>query len=183
MSSGWVEEVLSFWFDETGPEGWFGGGGELDETIRRRFGDLYEDLSTNAPKEIGDDPRAALAAIILFDQFPRNMFRGSAKAFATDDLAARIAREAVSKKLDEALEPQQRTFFYMPFEHSEVYADQERAVMLFKSLGDEEALRYAEEHRDIIQNFGRFPHRNRALGRESTARESAFLEEHRGFGQ
>lgn len=183
MAGSWVNDVLSFWFDEIEPEAWFKGSKDLDETIRRRFGALYDRLSATIPKESTEDPESALAAVILFDQFPRHMFRGTAKAYSSDDLAMRIAREAVDKKMDEKLTPQQRQFLYMPFQHSEVSADQEHAVMLFKALGNEEGLRYAVEHRDIIQRFGRFPHRNRALGRTSTREEEAFLEGHKGFGQ
>lgn len=183
MAGNWVDEVLSFWFDEVGPEAWFKGNGELDEKIRKRFGALYERLSTNAPRESSQDARGALAAIILFDQFPRNMFRGTAKAYSTDDLAVRIAREAVDNRFDEKLSPEERQFLYMPFQHSEVSADQEHAVMLFKALDNEEGVRYAIEHRDIIQRFGRFPHRNRALGRKSTPEEEEFMKEHKGFGQ
>lgn len=183
MAGNWVDEVLTFWFDEVGQDAWFKGNSKLDAKIRDRFGALYEKLSAHAPKEGAEDPRGALAAVILFDQFPRNMFRGKAKAFATDDLAIRIAREAVTSRFDEKLSPEERQFLYMPFQHSEVSADQEHAVMLFKAIDDEEALRYAIEHRDIIQRFGRFPHRNETLGRKSTPEELAFLEEHKGFGQ
>lgn len=183
MARDWIDSVLSFWFEEIDPESWFKGDGKLDETIRRRFSALHRRLSAEPPPEVREDPRAALAAIILFDQFPRNMFRGTADAFSTDDLAIQIARKAVDKGFAGRLKPEERQFLYMPFQHSEVSADQEHAVMLFKALGDEEALRYAIEHRDIIQRFGRFPHRNRALGRESTREEEAFLQGHKGFGQ
>lgn len=183
MAENWVDDVLAFWFDELEPKAWFGSSKELDRTISERFGALYERLSKQTSPHLGDDARSALAAVILFDQFPRNMFRGTARAFATDDLAMRIAREAVEKGLDEQLSATERQFLYMPFQHSEVSADQEHAVMLFKMLGDEEPLRYAVEHRDIIQRFGRFPHRNRALGRVSTREEEEFLEQHEGYGQ
>jgi uncharacterized protein (DUF924 family) len=182
MSDRWVNDILSFWFEEVGPKRWFDGK-QLDETIRRRFGALHEKLSTGVPKAATEDADAALAAAILFDQFPRNMYRGTGRAFSTDDLAMRIAREAVEKGLDETLPPERKQFLYMPFHHSEVAADQEHAVMLFKALGNEEGLRYAIEHRDIILRFGRFPHRNRALGRPSTEEELAFLQEHPGYGQ
>ncbi|WP_011579416.1 MULTISPECIES: DUF924 family protein [Chelativorans] len=183
MADRWVEEILTFWFEEVGPEGWFKPTPELDETVRKRFGALHKRLAANPPEAAGKSQRAALASIILFDQFPRNMFRGSAAAFATDDLALRIAREALDKGFDDGLTPAERQFLYMPFMHSEISADQEHCVMLFKALGNEEALRYAIEHRDIIERFGRFPHRNRTLGRESTGEELAFLEAHKGYGQ
>jgi len=183
MAANWVDDILSFWFDEVGPENWFKSTKELDGTIRRRFGALHGRLAASPPEEMAEDARAALAAIILFDQFPRNIYRGTAQAFSTDDLALQISRDALDKKFDEKLPPEHRQFLYMPFQHSEVSADQEQAVMLFKALGNEEGLRYAIEHRDIIQQFGRFPHRNRALGRASTPEELAFLEKHQGFGQ
>lgn len=180
---GWVEEVLSFWFDELTPKDWFEVRAETDETIRSRFLDLYSRLSKGAPETAFEQPRAALAATIVYDQFPRNMFRGQAKAFATDTLALSVARNAVERQFDEALAATERQFLYMPFMHSEVVADQERSVMLFSALGNEENLKYAKEHRDIVARFGRFPHRNRALGRQSTRDEIAFLEGHGGFGQ
>ncbi|WP_309085314.1 DUF924 family protein [Chelativorans sp.] len=183
MAKNWRDDILSFWFGEVRPENWFESTRDIDETMRQRFGSLHERLSNDLPKEATEEQRAALAAVILFDQFPRNMYRGTARAFSTDDLAVRIARAAVDKRLDDGLPPEQRQFLYMPFQHSEIAADQELSVMLFKALGLEEQLRYALEHRDIIQRFGRFPHRNRALGRESTREELAFLEAHEGFGQ
>ena len=112
-----------------------------------------------------DDPLTALAGVILFDQFPRNMFREHAEQFATDHLALAIAKAAIDKKFDEELQPQERGFLYMPFQHSENLADQNRAVLLFTALGDHEQLGYAKKHRDIIERFGRFPHRNAMLGR------------------
>jgi len=183
MTDRWVDEILSFWFDEVGPKGWFEPTPELDETIKRRFGALHERLAAQVPPAAAGDQRTALASIILFDQFPRNMYRGSAGAFATDDLALRIAREALDKGYDDGLTPEERQFLYMPFMHSEISADQEHCVMLFKALGEEEGLHYAIEHRDIVERFGRFPHRNRVLGRESTEEELAFLQTHKGYGQ
>jgi len=183
MTDQWIEEILSFWFEEVGEKRWFDSSPELDQAIRDRFGALYERLAANLPDKAIKDQRAALAAVILFDQFPRNMQRGTAAAFVTDDLALRIARDALDRNFDDGLTPGEKQFLYMPFMHSEVSADQEHAVMLFKALGNEEALRYAIEHRDIIERFGRFPHRNRALGRESTQDELAFLEGHKGYGQ
>lgn len=183
MAENWIDEVLSFWFEEVGPERWFESTPELDETIRQRFGALHDKLASKLPQEATASPRGALAATIVLDQFPRNVYRGTAKAFATDDQAIGLARKAIDSKLDEHLTLAERQFLYMPFQHSEILADQEHAVMLFKALGEKEALRYAIEHRDIIERFGRFPHRNRALGRQSTAEEEAFLQEHKGFGQ
>ena len=183
INSGWVDRVLDFWFGELTYEDWFGGKPELDETIRARFLDLYEEQKADFDVGSVNDPRTALAAIILFDQFPRNMFRRTPAAFGTDDLALGIARRAIEEGYDHSVEPDVRPFYYMPFMHSEISADQERCVDLFRSLGENEALKYALEHRDIVARYGRFPHRNRVLGRQSTAEEIDFLKEHSGYGQ
>jgi uncharacterized protein (DUF924 family) len=179
----WVDDILKFWFEELTDEDWFGGAPELDEKIRSRFLDVYERQKAELDVRAIDDPQTALAAIILFDQFPRNMFRKTAAAFATDDLAIGIARLAVDRGYDNQVQPEAKTFIYMPFMHSEVSADQERCVDLFRTLGDDIGLKYAIEHRDIVAKYGRFPHRNRVLGRESTPAEASFLEGHSGYGQ
>jgi uncharacterized protein (DUF924 family) len=179
----WQAEILEFWFGELSPEQWYESTPEIDETIRSRFLSIHEELATSLPADAYHEADAALAAIIALDQFPRNMFRGTARAFATDNQAALLARNAVEKELDAQVAPERRQFIYMPLEHSEVMADQEHSVMLFSALGDPETLKYAEEHRDIIARFGRFPHRNRVLERESTPGEIAFLNAHQGFGQ
>ncbi|MEO3386479.1 DUF924 family protein [Mesorhizobium sp. CAU 1741] len=183
MGNEWVDEVLDFWFKELTFEDWFGGSADLDDKIRARFKDLYEEKKIGFPLNAVDDARTALAAIILFDQFPRNMFRKSPAAFGTDDLALGIARRALEKGFDAEAEPMAKPFYYMPFMHSEVSADQERCVDLFRAIGEGDGLKYAIEHRDIVAEYGRFPHRNRALGRESTPAEIAFLEQHAGYGQ
>lgn len=181
--SSWHDAILEFWFAELTPKDWYSGGAEVDDKIRDRFLDTYRALAARTPPETGSDAGAALAAIIAFDQFPRNLFRRKPEAFATDAQALTIARAALDNGFDAALPPERRQFMYMPFMHSEVLADQERAVTLFKSLGNEEGIKYAIEHRDIVARFGRFPHRNRALGRKSTPAELEFLEQHGGFGQ
>ncbi|MHB2266242.1 DUF924 family protein [Aliihoeflea sp. PC F10.4] len=183
MKDGWQDNVLNFWFGELTREDWFGGGPELDEKIRARFADLYEELRVGFDQRSIDDARTALAAIIVFDQFPRNMFRGSAAAFGTDNVAIEIARNAVEQQYDHGLTAEEKQFLYMPFMHSEITADQERCVDLFRSLNDEDGLKYAIEHRDIVQEFGRFPHRNKPLGRETTEAEEKFIEGHAGYGQ
>lgn len=183
MTRTWVDEVLHFWFDELVREDWFGGAAELDQRITARFGQVYERLKADFRLADVGDARTALAAVILFDQFPRNMFRRTPAAFGTDDIALSIARLAVERGYDTDVAPEARAFLYMPFMHSEVSADQERCVDLFRMLDDEEGLRYAIEHRDIVARFGRFPHRNRVLGRESSADEISFLDSHEGYGQ
>jgi len=183
MKDNWVDEVLTFWFGELDQKQWFFSSKEVDDQIRDRFGSVITELSVKPPVEAGSDARTALAAVIALDQFPRNIFRGTSRAFATDDLALRLATAAVDNCLDEKLSPVEQLFLYLPFEHSEISADQDRSVMLYEALGLEEPLRYAIEHREIIQRFGRFPHRNAVLGRVSTAEELAFMKEHAGYGQ
>lgn len=182
IDADWIEKVLGFWFGELGPDGWFETREATDQLVRGRFGGLYESLFEAAPAMNFDSADEALAAIIVFDQFPRNMFRGQPRAFASDDIAAAIARKAVERELDQQVSEERRVFFYMPLMHAENLADQEHCVSLTSALtGD--TVKYAREHRDIIARFGRFPHRNRALGRESTPGERSFLAEHKGFGQ
>lgn len=178
----WASEVLQFWFGELGPDDWFGTKPSTDETIRTRFGALYERLFRAAPSTSFDSADKALAAILVFDQFSRNMFRGQPRAFASDDLALMIARQALDRGYDAKVPEGRRIFFYMPFMHSENAADQEHCVALTAALpGD--FVKYAREHRDIIASYGRFPHRNRALGRKNTRAEESFLAGHEGFGQ
>lgn len=181
--AGWVDEVLGFWFEELTSEDWFGGGPELDDRIRTRFLPLYQELKAAFDEKAVKDARTALAAIIVFDQFPRNIFRGTASAFATDDLAVDLARLAVEHGWDKSAAPVERPFYYMPFMHSEILADQERCVDLFRGIGEGNGLDFAIEHRDIVAKYGRFPHRNRPLGRESTPEEIEFMQGHAGYGQ
>lgn len=183
IENDWHEKVLSFWFGELTEQDWFSASEEVDDKIRNRFSELHAELAKGTPQETRTDPNAALAAVIVLDQFSRNMFRKKPEAFSADTVALDIARHAVEAGLDTQLPEDRRWFLYMPFMHSEVLSDQERCVDLFKQNGGEEAIRYAIEHRDIIARFGRFPHRNRALGRESTPEEIAFLEGHEGYGQ
>ena len=171
-----TDQILDFWFGELQPEAWFTRNEAVDRTIAERFADLHHRLAGAVPQEAFEQPRAALAAIILFDQFPRNMFRGTPRAFETDDLAAQLSRNALDNGFDQDFGQAEKQFLFMPLMHSEVLGDQERCVMLFEGLGDEESLRYAVDHRNIIARFGRFPHRNSILGREATPDEAAFLE-------
>jgi len=167
---GWADEVLGFWFG-LDRERWWKPDPALDGEIRERFLGLWENERQNLPRAFLDSARDAVAAVILFDQFPRNMFRGHADQFSTDPLALAIARGAVDHQLDEAMSPAERGFLYMPFQHSENSEDQRRSVLLFTELGDEQQLRYARLHHDVIERFGRFPHRNAILGRPPRADE------------
>lgn len=172
MKPDWRGEVLQFWFDLE-PNQWWDGGAELDHRIRQEFLKLWSEERQLPADAFLTDPQTALAAVILFDQFPRNMFRGHADAYSTDPLALAIAREAVGRGLDEDLAPTKRKFLYLPFQHSENLDDQNRSVLLFTRLADDEQLGYARHHRDIIERFGRFPHRNAILGRASRPDEVA----------
>lgn len=172
MSADWRNDVLTFWFG-LDPQQWFKADPAFDEDVRERFGGLYEQKRELPASSFLGDPLTALAAAILFDQFPRNMFRGHADQFQTDHLALEIARGAVERGYDEQVDQKERQFFYMPFEHSENLADQNRSVQLFTALGDDYNLGFAKKHRDIIERFGRFPHRNAMLGRAPRPEETA----------
>lgn len=160
----WRADVLKFWFG-LDPKQWWLGGEALDHRIKPGFLKLWAEKRQLPVENFLTDPLTALAAAILFDQFSRNMFRGSAEQYATDQLALAIAKGAVDKGFDEELEPQERGFLYMPFQHSERLADQNRSMLLFTALGDEGQLGYARKHHEIVERFGRFPHRNAVLGR------------------
>ncbi|MGO4438177.1 DUF924 family protein [Rhizobium sp. RAF56] len=171
------EEVLTFWFVECGFDDWFGGGSDLDAEIRRRFSGTHLALAFEIPDEWRASPENRLATIIVLDQFPRNIYRGTPLAFATDGLALREAKAAVAAGADQAIDPERRPFFYLPFEHAEDLAEQERAVMLFKAIGVQVFIDAALEHQAVIAVHGRFPHRNAILGRTSTDAEKRYLAE------
>ncbi|MFN3655807.1 MAG: DUF924 family protein [Pseudolabrys sp.] len=168
-------EVVTFW-REAGPARWFSKDTAFDEEIRTRFLATYEAAADGRLRDWEANAEGALALLILLDQFPRNMFRGQARAFDADSLARAIAAGALVRGFDAQVAPNMRSFFYLPFEHSEDMADQERCIALYKASGDADGLKWAELHADIIRRFGRFPHRNAALGRPTTAEEQAFLD-------
>ncbi|MFS8147937.1 DUF924 family protein [Rhizobium sp. BR 249] len=168
-------EIYDFWFVRCGPELWFRPPPELDVEIRDVFRDTHLALAAGVSDEWRADPLSRLAAVIVLDQFPRNIYRGTGLAVATDGLALREAKLALADGADRAVEDACRTFFYLPFEHAENLDEQERSVALFTALGDEEYLDFAIRHRDVIAAYGRFPHRNAMLGRESTAAELDYL--------
>ena len=176
----WVGEVLSFWFTELQPNDWFSGATEVDDACRSRFGPLYQTLQTRPLLPSSLDARTLLAAVIVFDQFPRNLFRKSVAAYATDARAQELARHAVASGKDRSLQEQERYFLYMPFMHSEDRALQAESVRLFTELGGDGA-KWARHHRDIVERFGRFPHRNAIFGRTSTPEEIEFLKTERPF--
>jgi uncharacterized protein (DUF924 family) len=180
MQSDWAAQILRYWFEELQPEAWFRRDERVDVAIRERFGALYQQLAQVRPEQL-TTPLESVAAVIALDQFPRNMFRSAPRAFATDPLALSIAERAIATGFDQQLTQQQRLFLYMPFQHAENRGVQARSVELFTRLGLSDNLDYARRHQEIIDRFGRFPHRNEVLGRESTTEESQFVATHRGF--
>lgn len=176
MTTTTPHDVTAFWLDEVGEKGWYTRDDALDQTIRDRFRAAWDDAAAIAPGWAAQGAQGALAALILTDQFPRNMFRDDSRAFATDALARHIADGAIAAGLDLATPEPARQFFYLPFEHSEDLADQDRAVALFAERMPGENLRHAQLHRAAIAAFGRFPWRNAALGRAPTPAEQRIMD-------
>jgi uncharacterized protein (DUF924 family) len=166
--------IVAFW-REAGTDRWFAKDAAFDDEIRRRFMASYEAAAAGKLTGWEQSAEGALALLILLDQFPRNMFRGDARSYVADPLARAIASRAILNGYDGAF-PDLRAFFYVPFEHSENLADQERGIAFYKAAGDADGLKWAELHADIIRRFGRFPHRNAVLGRVTTPDEQAFLD-------
>lgn len=175
------QDILNFWFSEPVEAHWFVRSDDLDAQIKQRFSGIYEQAVAGDLSDWKDDANSALALTILLDQFPRNLFRGSPKAFASDAQARDVAKLALDKTYDQAVDAKARQFFYLPLMHSEEIEDQERCVKLYEVLGNDFSLGFAREHRDIVKQFGRFPHRNAVLGRENTQQETEFLKTHIGF--
>lgn len=167
-------EIVQFWID-AGPSRWFKKDTAFDDEFRARFATEHAVAANGELDGWMNDAEGALALLILLDQYPRNSFRGTARMFATDGKALAVAKSAVECGFDTVVDPALRSFFYLPFEHSEELENQDRALQLFAPLGDE-AQRYAIIHRDIILRFGRFPHRNPLLGRATTREEQQFLD-------
>lgn len=177
VTADWAAALLDFWFNQVGEAGWWGHDPDLDRQCAERFGALWREKQTLPAEEFLDRADDALAAILLFDQMPRNMFRGTAQAFATDALAREIARGAIAQGYDIQIGGAGRAFFYMPFQHSEDPADQQLSLILFEGLGEPKALDFARRHQAVIARFGRFPHRNAALGRTTRPEEQTAVDE------
>jgi uncharacterized protein (DUF924 family) len=175
------EEVLAFW-RAAGPDQWFKRDDSFDAEIRAKFLGTYEAAAAGRLEHWPTTPDGALALLILLDQFPRNLFRGEARAFATDAKARSVADQAIARGTDRLFGLPERRFCYLPLMHSENLADQERCIALCRDAGDAEGAKYAELHAQIIRRFGRFPDRNQALGRTTTEEERAFLDAGGGFG-
>lgn len=179
----WADKVLKFWFEECESSDWFKSDSEFDETIRERFGALHTRINVNLPVEAGTDTRVSLATLIVLDQFSRNMFRGSGKAFASDAKALAVCKQALDAELHKALSREQQHFMVLPLMHSESVEDQQRCIDTYKALGHESTIEWAEKHKVTIDKFGRFPHRNAALKRESTPEELEYLKTAARYGQ
>jgi uncharacterized protein (DUF924 family) len=179
-SAGTIDRVLDFWFKEAGPEKWFARSAAFDEEVRARFADAHQAAARGRFADMLETPRGCVALCILLDQVPRNIFRDSPRAFGSDAEAREIARHAIESgfDLDPSLSDEMRLFLYTPFEHSETVEDQRLSVSLIgERMDNAEYRKYAERHRNIIERFGRFPHRNVVLGRDTTPEEAAFLNE------
>jgi len=168
----WAAILLRFWFEEHADADWFGGNPDFDQAVTVNFAGWREALRRKPVDAFLGDAQSALAAIILFDQVPRNAYRGDAETFATDHIALAIARGTVACGLDAGLGKNERLFLYLPFEHSEDEADQRESVRLISALGDQRLTQFALDHQAMIDRFGRFPHRNKVLGRRDRAGEA-----------
>ena len=177
VTADWAAALLDFWFNQVGEEGWYSHDPALDQHCIDRFAVLWNEKRTLPSESFLDRADDALAAVLLFDQLPRNMFRGQAQAFATDPIAREVARGAIALGYDIQIGGAGRLFFYMPFQHSEDLADQELSLSLFEGTGDARSLDFARQHHATIARFGRFPHRNAALGRTTLPAEAAAVAE------
>ncbi len=175
-SSSSSAEVLKFWFEDLSPQQWFMRSDQVDATIRTNFLDIHNEAAAGELQSWRKDARGSLAEIIVLDQFSRNLYRDKPKAFAQDGMALVLAQEAIAKGFENELSAEQEVqFLYLPFMHSESLVIHERAVELYTALGQEINLEFEMKHKAIIERFGRYPHRNRILGRESTQEEIEFL--------
>lgn len=181
LPGNWAEQILHFWFVDHGMADWFRGGADFDAKVTNLFAGWRNTLRERPVDAFLENGKTALAAVILFDQVPRNAYRGEAEAFATDHLALSIAKTAVERGFDATMSKDERLFLYLPFEHSENRDDQRQSVQLIGELGDKDLLQYALDHQAMIERFGRFPHRNKALGRADREGEAETVAEGGGW--
>ncbi len=174
-------QIIDYWYSEPMRSHWFSSTPEIDARIRERYQQLWTDAAQGRFDHWRDDAPGCLALVLVFDQFPLNMFRGEARSFQTEGLARQVAAEALDRKFDALLKKEQLAFLFMPFMHSENLDDQDLSVALYERHGLENNLRFARHHREIIRRFGRFPHRNRILGRQSTREEQEYLASKEAF--
>jgi uncharacterized protein (DUF924 family) len=177
VTADWAAALLDFWFNEVGEDGWWSHDAELDRNCAARFEKLWQEKQAEPVASFLNRADDALAAVLLFDQLPRNMFREQARAFHTDPLAREVARGAIAHGYDIQIGGAGRLFFYMPFMHSESLDDQDLSLSLFEGAGDEESLEFARKHHATIKRFGRFPHRNAVLGRPTLPEEVEAVKE------
>lgn len=174
-------EVIDFWFSDDVKKRWFASTPAFDRELRERFHGLWEQARGGELDQWMESAEGCLALVIILDQFPLNMFRGEAESFSTEARSREVARVALERGFDQELSTEQKAFVYMPFMHSEDLADQERSLQLFDQPGLESNFRFARHHHEIVREFGRFPHRNEILGRESSAAEIEYLNSKRAF--
>jgi uncharacterized protein (DUF924 family) len=176
-----IDDLLAFWFAEDMEEKWFNGGKAFDDEVESRFGALHDEACAGKLDGWMQTPRGALALVILLDQLSRNLHRGTPHAFGQDGKALSLSLAALTEVWDQKFPERERQFFYLPLMHSEDPTHQQKCVALYEAIDNENALKFAREHQDIIDRFGRFPHRNAVLGRDSTEAEQEFLKAHKGF--
>lgn len=178
-----IDAILKFWFEESGYQKWFGKDESFDNDIREQFTDDYQKAANGDYDDWAQHAKGCLALMILLDQFPRNMFRDTPKMYATDVKALEIAKQAVANGLDQGLTTDEKAFLYLPFEHSEELSDQRQSLDLFEAMRDENQTYYdyAVKHYEVVERYGRFPHRNVILGRTSTPEEQAYIANGGGF--
>ena len=175
------QEILDFWFSDEVRKLWFNSTPEFDASLTERYSDVWEQACKGELDHWMKSPEGCLALVIVLDQFPLNMFRGEAQSFASEAQSRDVAQTAIQQNFDRHLEDSMRAFLYMPFMHSENLADQKRALELFDQPGLENNMRFARHHHDIVEKFGRFPHRNAALGRDNTEAETEYLNSKQAF--
>lgn len=176
-----AQDLIDFWFIEHGYDDWFSGEAEFDDKCNR-FADLHAQVARGEAWAWRETPEGRLAELVLLDQFSRQLHRGKPEAFAQDKMALALAQEAVAGGHDMAVDHQWAMFFYMPYMHAESLVIQDEGVKIFENFGNDDVLKYMKDHRDTVARFGRFPFRNKALGRQSTPEEIAYMQEHEGRG-
>jgi uncharacterized protein (DUF924 family) len=176
-----AEDIIGFWFKEIDKSNWFNSTPEFDAYLRERFQGVVRDALNDRLDSWKETPDGSLALVVVLDQFPLNMYRGEAQSFAGESKSREVARNAIDQNFDQSLTDDKKAFLYMPFMHSENIKDQNLSVTLFEKAGLEKNLRFAEHHREIIKRYGRFPHRNKIIGRESSADEIAYLNSGKAF--
>lgn len=175
MSLKLIDEILEYWFSTDVAALWFKSTDEFDVSLKNRYGIVWQQAADGLLDHLKETSRGAVALVIILDQFPLNMFRGQGKRYSTEAKSRVIASFAIENHLDAALSDKQKAFLYLPFMHSEDINDQQRSIGLFDAAGLSDNAKYARHHYGVIERFGRFPHRNKELGRESTVEETAYL--------